>query len=86
MVNEDDESLVEHIIERQVLPQLIAADVRSKGVSIDVAMANTNLDGEGYLVSCFNCGRQARLPFEPPQGKGVVCPLCIRRLREAIDE
>lgn len=82
MVNEDDESLVEHMIDRQVMPQLIAEDLRSKGVRIDVAMANTSPDAEGYEVTCRGCGRTARLAEEPPAGVAVLCPLCVRQAQE----
>ena len=73
----DDEDL-QHVIDNQVLPQIFASEMAMRGVKIDVEMVNTRPDAEGFKISCVQCGRTARLPFELPKGKLALCPPCVR--------
>ncbi len=41
-----------------------------------MSFVTTDRDG-GYEVACEGCGRKARLQDPVPQGKVVLCPVCI---------
>jgi CxxC-x17-CxxC domain-containing protein len=73
-----DTGLAAHMYDRQVMPQRRAAELREQGVDAEVAFVNTSADAQGFKVKCYGCGRKATLPFEPPAGKGVLCPDCQR--------
>jgi hypothetical protein len=76
MVNEDDDSLAERIYAQQIEPQLIAADLRARGVNVDIAFVNHD-DVEGVEVQCEGCGRVARTDSTPPPSAVVMCPRCL---------
>jgi CxxC-x17-CxxC domain-containing protein len=71
-------NLAEHMHDNQVEPQLRAAELRTRGLDVTTAMVDTTPGAQGFEVACAGCGRTARLPFEPPPGKAVVCPRCQR--------
>jgi hypothetical protein len=74
------DSVVEHMLENQIKPQLIAKDLASRGFAVDVQMANTAPDAQGFEVTCSGCGRTARVPVDP--GRAVaMCPSCMRGQR-----
>jgi CxxC-x17-CxxC domain-containing protein len=41
----------------------------------------TEGDRELYLVPCAQCGREARVPFQPRGSKPVLCQECFQRKR-----
>lgn len=67
---------IEQVVKKQILPQLHADELRRQGHNVETALVSTDLAGEGYLVTCGGCGRQARAGFEPPPGKIALCPNC----------
>lgn len=75
------EELVEHIIANQIEPQLRVEELRSQGIDVSTAMVSTRADDDGYEVACHFCERKARLPFQPPPGKALMCPDCMRARR-----
>jgi CxxC-x17-CxxC domain-containing protein len=72
-LDKDTDDMAKHIAENQIAPQL-----RAKELGFDVAFVNTNLASKGFEVTCYGCGRKAKLPFEVPAGKAVLCPACIK--------
>jgi CxxC-x17-CxxC domain-containing protein len=75
-----DLGLAEHMYDQQVAPQRLVKRLREQGHDdIDVTLVTTNPDRDGFEVSCFDCGRKAKMPFEPPAGKVVLCPNCQRK-------
>lgn len=74
-----DEDLARHLVKNQLEPQFLADDLRRQGHDVDVSLVNVSPNAEdGFEVSCVGCGRTARMPFEPPAGKVVLCPRCQR--------
>jgi hypothetical protein len=69
--------LVEHMIEKQIIPQ-IAAMGRS---GVDTFFVSTDPDTEGGIeVTCISCGRTARmfgLTEADVSERVVLCPDCI---------
>ena len=35
-----------------------------------------------YVTTCANCGKEARVPFEPKDGRPVLCSECYAKLQE----
>lgn len=68
--------LIKHMIEKQVVPQLKAEELRAEGHKVEVAFVSTAPDAVGFDVECAGCGRKARLPFDPGPKVGL-CPNCI---------
>lgn len=68
-----DNHTTKNLIERQ----LAAERLRARGVHVDLGVVNTSLNAEGYEVECVDCGRVAKLPFDPGDKVGL-CPSCVR--------
>ncbi len=73
-----DLKLAQHMLDNQVAPQETAAELRRKGVGVDVTFVNTAADAKGFEVRCAGCGCTARMPTAPPAGRQVFCPDCQR--------
>ncbi len=71
-------SLVDRIIANQVAPQLFAERLRQEGVEAVAGLVDTRPDAQGWTLTCFGCGRTAKLPYDPGTSKGL-CPQCIAR-------
>lgn len=74
---EGDEVLAQHMIDRQIRPQERAAELRTQGMDVTTAFVNTSPEAEGFVVKCYGCQREARLPFDPGS-KVLLCPQCQR--------
>jgi hypothetical protein len=72
------EEYVQHLFECLVEPGLIAAALQSRGYQVAVRGVFTNLKADGFLVTCCDCGRQARMGSDPG-GKAVLCPPCLKK-------
>ncbi len=35
-----------------------------------------------YTTSCANCGKEAKIPFEPVDGRPVYCSECFAEMRD----
>lgn len=71
----DDEDIVEHMIRRQLEPQVLGREL-----GIDTPFVYTGPDKlEGYTtVSCSSCGRTAQVRLPPEQlEKAMMCPNCM---------
>ncbi len=42
----------------------------------------SNAPREYHTATCANCGKEARVPFQPSQDKPVYCSECYAALRE----
>lgn len=69
-----------HVRKNLLEPAEHAERMRAAGHDVRTGLVTTNLqlDLEGVVVRCVGCGRTARLLSEPPGGKVVVCPQCVR--------
>lgn len=72
-----DEALAQHMIENQLKPQRLAEELRGQGMDVTTAFVDTSPEADGFLVKCYGCQREARLPFDPG-GKALLCPACQR--------
>ncbi len=84
---DDQPDIVEHMIENQLVPQIIAAEI---GVDVaTVYTGDTNMGDEWITIRCIVCDRSAQAPrasipahlVHLIQDDGVavaVCPRCIR--------
>ena len=36
-----------------------------------------------YTAVCASCGKEARVPFEPKEGRAVYCSECFAKMNEA---
>ncbi len=70
--------LVRHMVEKQVLPYVYAGEARQRGVNVDVELVSTDMNSEGYTVTCSVCGRSAKMLTDPGTKVGL-CPNCIPR-------
>jgi hypothetical protein len=74
-----DEDLEKHIIEKQIVPQQIAA----QHDGMDTFFVSTNPDEErGITVTCVSCGKTAQMfgiSEKDIAQRVVLCPECIRR-------
>ncbi len=69
---------LKHVIETHEFVE----EMRARGHTVDVADVNVDPEAtEGFPVTCVDCGRTARLPFEPPEGMLALCPNCMRARR-----
>lgn len=74
-----EEEDLRHIVENQIMPQLVAARLRDEGADVDLAHVNVDSDATGgYEITCVGCGRIGRVPFQLPAGKAALCPQCMR--------
>lgn len=71
-----DPELAAHMYDKQLLPQRLIHELRAEGQDISATLVNTNPEAPGFEVSCICCGRTAKLPFEPPKDRVVMCPTC----------
>lgn len=69
----------QHYYDTQVEPQIRLSRRRAAGEDVELALVNTDPTAtEGFIVTCHDCGRSARMPTKPPKGTGVLCPACQR--------
>jgi len=78
-VSAPDEDLARHIVDNQIDPQLRAARAREKGLDVETVFVDLTAGAPGWEVECLECGRKARLPFDPGT-KVAMCPVCVRAL------
>jgi hypothetical protein len=71
-----DDDLTQHVLEKQVEPQLAAQRARALGIPVDIGFVNTAEDATGWTVTCEGCGRTAKLAFDPGTKVGL-CPACV---------
>ena len=77
----DPDSLIQHMIENQLDPQLRVAALREKGLDVRVTGVTTNPDVKGgFELECVRCHRKAHTPVEPPAGMKAMCPTCAREV------
>lgn len=70
------DDLANHGLEIGRVTRVSAADGYQ---GLEVALVKTGADGEGYVITCDDCGRQGRLPAKPdPFPDKVRCPDCMR--------
>jgi Fe-S cluster biogenesis protein NfuA len=71
----EDDDLLRHVIERQVVPAL-----RAEELGGETRFVNTDPDAEGVEVACQGCGRTARMydvTVEEAAAKVILCPDCL---------
>lgn len=73
-----DRDLAKHMVERQIEPQLAIDAMRKQGHEVEGVFVNTDPDAEGFTVTCLDCKRTAKMPFDPGV-KVAVCPDCAKR-------
>lgn len=72
------EERLAQMVNNQVAPQLAAKGLRERGIPVETAFVSTNPEAEGWELTCLDCGRTAKLSFDPGRKVGL-CPSCQRR-------
>ena len=65
---------------RELLARIRRFDKRSKGESTVISVGEISADTEKHIVSC---GGEAKVPFEPKEGRAVYCSECFAKMNEA---
>ena len=76
----DDESLIQHMIDNQLEPQLRVAALRERGLDVRTAGVSTSPTAKGFELECVRCHRKAHTAVEPPAGMRAMCPACAREV------
>lgn len=72
-----DQPTAEHVHDKFIDRERLAAEMRAKGHAISTALIYTGeREDIGYEISCFKCGRKARQVVKPRPGTGAMCPQC----------
>ena len=67
-------------------PSCRAARKLARGASGDPARGNGHAGGgsrQMYSATCFSCGREAKVPFQPTGSKPVYCSDCFSSQRQS---
>lgn len=48
----------------------------------DAKRGNARPEREMFTAICDSCGREARVPFQPREGRAVYCSDCYAKMRE----
>lgn len=71
-----DAGLIDHMLDRQVAPQVRARELRALGLDVGATFVSTDPAAAGYEVTCEGCGRTARMASPLPAGVVARCPDC----------